>query len=80
MNIIISIVSVFGLLTIFYFMAVNYRQNQFQKNMKLGDNCQVFVGENRTNGKIVRILDNVVTVQTFLYGSVTVRREDVYWY
>ena len=76
-NILISVLSVFGLLTILFFIVQNHNYKQFQKHMKVGNRCSVFVGENREYGVIKRINTNTVMVTTFA-GTVTVPKEEVY--
>ena len=68
----------FTVLAILYFLASLVQSNRFQKNMKVGDNCSVFVGEDRTEGKIMRVDGDVITVSTYLYGTIKYHRRNVY--
>lgn len=63
-NIIIAIFSVSALLTILYYTAIAYHDKQFQKNMKKGDRCSVFINQDRYTAWILEVKGNDITVKT----------------
>lgn len=55
------------------------RLDKWRDALQEGELCEIYIGENRTSGVVVGVVDNVVLVQDFVLGEVHKRfKEDVY--
>lgn len=76
--ILISIISIVGLLFIWFVIMQNHKYKKFQKSMKIGNGCEIFMGEVRTQGRIQKVDGNEITVLTFFDGEQVRHRSGVY--
>jgi hypothetical protein len=72
----IATASLIGVLCIGWYQLVNHRYKEFQLNVKKGDPCIVFIGEERMNAKILKLGGIFVEVLT-VYGKSKVLRDEI---
>ncbi|HEY5588569.1 MAG TPA: hypothetical protein VIK86_06405 [Candidatus Paceibacterota bacterium] len=76
-EVIIFIVALGAILTLFYFVLRINQYKNFQKTMKVGDECSFYQGEIKCNGTIREILDNNIYISS-IYGRKKRQRSEVY--
>lgn len=75
--IILVIVCILCLLTM-YVWITGKRVDCFRANVKVGDICSIYVGEERIRGNIVAVFDNAVTVEDEEGDINNYMRTDIY--